>query len=266
VSDTLLDNPVKPPTLGEARLAQMRTQLLAEVERDKAERARRQEARLRPNRRRRLLVIVAAALAVFYAVPAVAQERWWWVSSPNDSMQPTTQVLTVGRWTSRELKIHPEEGGVPSARFDAVGGHWLLQAFINQRGMLCVGVMPDPPKLANDVGGFIACGHPIHGVGPAATAERNRHWVGFGTAIPGKVESAKARFMFGPSAANVREVDLANEDGRVIRVPTMAAPEGLGVPARFWIAVVPMEQLVHTLVPRDEDGKALEHWRLPVAQ
>lgn len=216
--------------------------------------------------RRRLLVVLAAALATMYAVPAVAEERWWWVSSPDESMQPITQVLTVGSWTSKELKIHPEEGGVPSARFDAVGGQWLLQAFINQRGLLCVGVSPDPPRLANEVGAFIACGHPVHGIGPAATPERDRHWVRFDTAIPGKVESAKARFMFGPAAANVRELDLENEDGRVICVSALAAPEGLGVPARFWIAVVPMEQLVHTLVPRDEDGTALERWRLPIAQ
>jgi hypothetical protein len=215
--------------------------------------------------RRRVLVLVVAAAATFYAVPAVAQERWWWVSSPNESMQPTTQVLTVGRWTGRELTIQPEEGAVPSAPFDAVGEHWLLQAFINKRNLLCVGVSPDPPRLANE-GAFIACGHAVHGIGPATTPASRRHWVGFGTAIPGKVDDAKAHLMFGPAAANVQEVDLENEDGRVIRVSTMAAPEGLGVPARFWIAVVPMEQLVHTIVPRDAEGRALEHWRLPIAQ
>jgi hypothetical protein len=30
--------------------------------------------------------------------------------------------------------------------------------------------------------------------------------------------------------------------------------------------VPPIDQLVHTIVPRDEDGEALEHWRLPAAQ
>jgi hypothetical protein len=261
---SIIDKPVQPPRLSQERLDQMRAHLVAEIGRDMRGR---RDGRVRlAFGRRRVLVVVATVLATLYAVPAVAQERWWWVSSPNESMQPTTQVLTVGRWTSQELKIHPEEGRVPSARFDAVGGHWLLLAFINQRKLLCVGVMPDPPELGNDVGGFIACGHGVHGVGPATTPESARHWVGFGTAIPGKVENAKARFMFGPAAANVREVDLANADGRVIRVSTMAAPEGLGVPARFWIAVVPMEQLVHTVVPRDAEGHELERWRLPIAQ
>jgi hypothetical protein len=34
-------------------------------------------------------------------------------------------------------------------------------------------------------------------------------------------------------------------------------PNGLGIRARFWIVVLPVDQLVHTIVPRDEDGKAL---------
>jgi hypothetical protein len=92
------------------------------------------------------------------------------------------------------------------------------------------------------------------------------HWVGFGTAIAGKVQNAETKIHVGPAAENVRSVDLENDDGRVIRVPTIAAPKDLGVPARFWIAVLPVEHLVHTLVPRDNHGKALEHWHLPIAQ
>jgi hypothetical protein len=262
--DTTLDNPVQPPELSDERLTQMRGHLLDEIERETRKRSRRARGWSRAAGRRRMLVALAAVVAAIYSVPAVAEESWWWANSGDSSMQPVTQVLTVGRWTSQDLMIHPEEGAVPSAGFDAAGGHWLLQAFINHQGHLCVGVSPDPPRVANE-DAFIACGHPVHGIS-SATTSADLHWVGFGTAVPGRVEDANARFVFGPAAANVREVDLENEDGRVLRVSTMAAPEGLGVPARFWIAVVPMEQLVHTLVPRDAEGNELEHWRLPIAQ
>jgi hypothetical protein len=266
---TALENPVRVPELGAERLAQMRAHLLGELEAglERDARKRKRHARLRSlvSGRRRMLAIVAVVLAGIYAVPAVAQERWWWVFSPDDSLQPVTQVVNVGRWTERQLRF---EGSVPTTRFAVDGRQWLMQAFVNQRGHLCVGISANPPWPPSEPVGFISCGHPIHGIPPTSPRRKEVevHWVGFGTAIAGKVESARTKIHVGPAAENVRSIDLENDDGRVVRVPTIAAPKELGVPARFWIAVLPIEHLVHTLVPRDEDGKALERWGLPIAQ
>jgi hypothetical protein len=250
----------------------MREHLLDEVglelKRDARKHARRTLARSLVSGRRRMLVIVAVALAAIYTVPAVAQERWWWVTSPDDQLQPMTQVVTVGRWTERQL-LHTEEAdSVLAAPFAADGRTWVLQAFVSKRDILCVGIKADPPWPPSEPVGFVQCGHPVHGIPPPRPRRKEVevHWVGFGTAIAGKVESSTTKIHVGPAAENVRTVDLENNDGRVIRVPTIAAPEGLDRAARFWIAVLPIEQLVHTVVPRDEEGKALEHWRLPIAQ
>jgi hypothetical protein len=49
-------------------------------------------------------------------------------------------------------------------------------------------------------------------------------------------------------------------------VPTSAVPSELPVRVRWWVAAQRLDQLVHTVVPRDQDGKPLEHWRLEIAQ
>jgi hypothetical protein len=260
----ILDNPVQPPTLRDDRLAQMRAYLLGEVERDKAKRERRARLRSRAGNRRLVLVVAVAVLAVLYAVPAVAQERWWWMGASGSEMQPVTQVLTSGEWTTEELRLHPEEGTAPTTGFGAAGQRWTMQTYMSAESGLCIGISPNPPRPANE-GAFMGCGHPVHGI-PLTYTPDELHWVGWGLAIPGKVTPVAPRFMFGPAAPNVRNVDLENNDGRVLRVPTHALPDSLGVSARFWIVVLPLDHLVHTIVPRDENGKALERWRLPIAQ
>jgi hypothetical protein len=264
VTDATLETAAPAPELGEARITQLRKHLLSEIEQEERQRERRRAPRSRLLGRRRVLIIAVILLAAMYAVPAVAEERWWWVSSPEAPMQPVTQVLSVGQWTNRELALEPAGGSVPAVSFSVAAKRWTFHAFVAKEGNLCVGISPDPPQPANE-GAFVGCGHPVHGI-PLTYTPDERHWVGWGTAIPGRVDQATAKFMFGPAAPNVRYVDLENEDGRVLRIPTLPAPDGLGVDARFWIAVPPMEQLVHTIVPRDEDGKALERWRLPIAQ
>jgi hypothetical protein len=263
--ETTLDNPVQPPELTDERLTQMRAHLVDEADRDARKRERRTRRRSRATGRRRLVVVTAAVLAAMYAVPAVAEERWWWVQSPDEPMQPATQVLDVGRWRTEELMIDPTDGPVPTASFARDGDRWIVQAFVNKEGSLCVGISPDPPKPANE-GASIGCGYPVHGI-PLNYTPKEVHWVGFGAFIPGKVTSRAPKFMFGPAAENVRTVDLEDDlKKRVLRVRTIPLPNDLDVPARLWIVVIPVDHLVHTVVPRDGDGKALEHWRLPIAQ
>jgi hypothetical protein len=218
------------------------------------------------------LAIGAVALAVIYSVPAVAQERWWWMSSPNSTLKPVSQVVTVGKWKTADL-LDPRAAG-PAQRATVVYGdvRWIVQAFMSKhRGlnvdMLCLALNPDPPRPANDLGGSGACGFPVHGLMPPGLKAEELHWVGFSASIPGRVESGTPKFMLGPAASNVRTVDLENVvDRRVIRVSTHEIPEEVGVDARFWIVAIPPDQLIHTIVPRDEEGNELERWRLPTAQ
>jgi hypothetical protein len=261
----LLENPVQPPPLGENRLGQLRAHLLDEIERDSAKRERRARLRSCATSRRVVLIVAVVVLAVIYSVPAVAEERWWWMGAQGSSLQPVTQVQTLGEWTTEQLRLQPERGPVPTTGFGAAGQRWTMQAFMSAQSGLCVGISPDPPRPANE-GAFLSCGHPVRGI-PLTHTPSELHWVGWGTAIPGKVTDSAPRLLFGPAAPDVRTVDLENNNnGRVLRVQTHPLPDSLGFRARFWIVVLSAEQLVHTIVPRDEDGKALEHWRLPIAQ
>lgn len=270
--ETTLDNPVQPPELGSQRLAQMRAHLLDEVDRDARKRERRARLRLLATaRRRRTLVVVAAALAVIYSMPAVAQERWWWFS-PDSTLQPVSQVVTVGNWKTEELLDPRAVSPAQTAPIVTGDVRWIVQAFVSRhRGlnkeMFCLVLSRDRPSPDTGLGGGGACGFPVHGLLPLTTPPERLHWVGYTASIPGLVASGTPKIMFGPAAPNVRTVDLENIlDRRVIRVPTHQIPDEVGLDARFWIVVIPPDQLVHTIVPRDENGKALERWRLPTAQ
>jgi hypothetical protein len=72
--------------------------------------------------------------------------------------------------------------------------------------------------------------------------------------------------MYGVANERVRRVDLENNQRQLVSVPTLEAPPDLGVRARSWVVILPVEHLVHTVVARDEDGNALERWRLPWAE
>lgn len=261
--DATLENPGRTPDLSDDEVTQMRTHLLGELERQASARERRPRLRsLATGRSRRVVAVTAAVLAGLFALPALAENRvLWWVQSPDDPTAPVTEVVTVGRWTKQQFMSGES---VPSARFAAGNEYWVLQAFMSKGSGLCVGISPDPPRRANE-GAFNACGQPVRGI-PLTYKADELHWVGYGTIIPGRIDSAPTKIMYGPAAPNVRRVDLENNDGEIVRVATIAAPEELGVRARFWISVLPNEHLVHTIVPRDESGKALEHWRLRIAQ
>jgi hypothetical protein len=273
--ETTLENPVQPPELSEERLAQMRAHLLDELERDVRKRERRARPRLLAMApRRRALVVVAVALAVIYSVPAVAQERWWWMNSPNSSLKPVSQVVTVGEWKTGELRDPRAVGPAQTAPVVAGDERWIVQAFkMKHQGlnwdMLCLAISPDPPRPATDATGrrTLGCGFPVHGLVPPRIEAEELHWVGFNVSIPGTVASGTPKFMFGPAAPSVRTVELENiVDRRVIRVATHPIPDEVGVDARFWMVILPVDQLVHNIVPRDENGETLERWRLPTAQ
>jgi hypothetical protein len=268
-----LEVPVRPPELSGARLAQMRAHLLDEAQRDAQRRGRsRRGWSFASSQRRRALILVAAVLGAIYAVPAVAQQRWSWMLTPNATLKPVSQVVTVGKWQTRELLDPRAAGPAQTAPVFAGDVQWVVQAFVSKhRGlnenMLCLALTADSPRQADDLGGGGACGFPVHGLAPSKVPPERLHWVGFSLSIPGQVEKGAPKFLFGPAAANVRTVELEdNVAGQAIQVETHPIPAEVGVDARFWIVAVPPDKLVHTIVPRDEDGAALEHWHLPSAQ
>jgi hypothetical protein len=255
-----LENPVQAPGLSDERLADMRGHLLVEIDRASRKRG-------SWTGRRRLLVALAAAFAVIYALPAVAEDRvLWWVHGPNDPFQPATHVLTFGRWTDEQLRIYPSRGPVPTSPFTASGARWVLQAFVDKEGDLCVGLSLDVHERG-DSEATLACGQPVYGTPiRSGVVHDEMHWAGFTTSIPGRRDLANVKLMYGVAAGGVRYVDLENNDGEVIRVPTIDQPQGLDADARFWVVELPVDHIVNTLVPRDNHGKALEHWHLAIAQ
>lgn len=257
--DANYENPVQPPFLSDRRLAQIRAHVLSATQ----PRATRRRL-LAP--RRHVLVALVAAGAVIASLPAIAQDNaLWWVHRGNDPFQPNTQVVTLGRWTNAELRIDRKAGSVPTSRFFAASAAWRLQAFVSTDHELCIALAPEAPQPANE-GSSVVCGQPVRGtpqrVAPAAS---DLHWAGFGVSIPGRVGDTSMKIAYGSAAASVRAVDLETNSGTV-RVATTAQPPGLDANARFWIVELPVDQIVTTVVPRDEDGHALEHWRLPVGQ
>jgi hypothetical protein len=239
---------------------------------------------------RRALVLVAAVLVGIYAVTAVAADRRprvvYWLFDRSSETYPLTQVPTVGKWTPTKRAgldfVRTDKGYVPKGSIVPVlhgtvaGQRFEMQVFMRKEGsrkLLNVGFHPGetpPPYHGTNIPAFsfVTGGAPVHGLSDAD--EEQLHWVSSGLSIPGPIESSGGgtgpKYHWGLAAANVRQVDLENDDGRVVRVPTFPGPRDLEVRVRVWIAVLRLDHLVHTIVPRDEEGKALEHWQLPIAQ
>ena len=96
------------------------------------------------------------------------------------------------------------------------------------------------------------------------------HWVSLILAIPQRLEASGGgtgpKWLFGVANPNVSRVELENEnDDTVVSVPTFAVPKDLTVRVRLWVAVLRLDQLVHTVVPRDKNGEPLEHWHQKIA-
>jgi hypothetical protein len=251
----------------------------------------RAEPRGRRRTAARVLVFAALAAAAF-ALSAVAADQphrvVYWLFDRSHETYPRTQVPTLGRWHEEKragLQLHQTDHGLQpdvvtvSVLDGEVAGHrFEIQAFLTRifhpewPPELFVGFNPGgtpPPYHGTDIpavaGGGV--GFPVLGI-PGATG-RELHWAGWSFLVPGPIESGGGtgpKYLFGPAAANVQRVELRGADGSVVSVPTFPGPSSLGVPVRLWVAVLRLDQLVQTIVPRDEDGKELERWHLPTAE
>jgi hypothetical protein len=250
-----------------------------------------------PFRWRRAIVLVAVTLAVIYAVAAVASDRRlgvvYWLFDRSAKTYPVLQEPQLGQWTYAERAsfgyVQTDKGPVPTESPDpqvwsvpviqgeVAGQRFEMEVFFHgQTGSgseLTVGLSPGGPAKAphgTDVPGFgsAAGGSPVHGL--YEPDEGDIHWVGSTLYVPGPIEASGGgtgpKYFYGPAAPNVRRVDLEGDDSLVVRVPTFAGPSDFGLNVRVWVAVLRLDQLVHTIVPRDANGHALEHWHLQEAQ
>jgi hypothetical protein len=251
----------------------------------------------RPRRRtvRRVLVIAALLLATAFAISALAADRphspVYWLFDRSPETYPQLQVPTLGRWHEEKRAgfgpliktdhgLEPRVMTVPVLEGEVAGHRFEMEAFVTdvlnpgRPPDLVVGFNPGGPakpyygtNIPAAAGG--GSGFPVYGL-PRAFPERDLHWVGWSLLVPGPIESAGGgtgpKYLSGPAAANVRSVDLLSADGAVVSVPTFLGPSSLGVPVRLWVAVLRLDHLVQTIVPRDANGKALEHWHLDPAE
>ena len=235
---------------------------------------------------RQAAVLVAVALAVIYVVSAVAagssRGPVYWLFDRSSETYPVLQEPQLGQWTSTlragfELVptlngLQPTVRSIPVLEGEVAGHRFEMEVYLND-GTVWVGLNPggpaspyygtDIPAVAGGGGGF-----PMHGLRQPDTDDL--HWVGWTLYVPGPIEPSGGgtgpKWVYGLAASNVRHVDLEGDHGAVASVPTFGGPSDLGVDVRVWVCVLRLDQLVHTIVPRDASGDALEHWHLPQAE
>jgi hypothetical protein len=244
---------------------------------------RRREA-LRP---RRVLVLVAVMLTVIYTVSAFAADNprggvVYWLLDRSGETYPVKQTPTLGEWVYRERatfdSVQTSKGWVPEVRaVPVIQGavarqRFEMQAFLKE-GDLRVGFSAGGPAehyYGTNVPslGSVGSDFAVHGLRPVG--EEDLHWVSMTLHVPGPINEGGGtgpKWLFGVTNPNVSRVDLENDnDGTVVSVPTFAAPKDLAGRVRLWVAALRLDQLVHTVVPRDKDGEALEHWHQRIAQ
>jgi hypothetical protein len=251
--------------------------------------------REQPVRWRRVALIAAAAVVLLYVVTAVAADNphgvVYWLFDRSPKTFPVRQEPALSKWTLAKRSvfglIQTDKGPVPPAgrpqvqiwsvpviHGELAGQPVEIEVYMGPHNQPAIGLSPGgPPKpaygtnvpqLAGGAGGF-----PIYGLqtdgGPLGL-----HWVGWTLDVPGPIEPTGGgtgpKYLYGLAAPKVRRVDLEGDHGMVVSVPAFPGPATLGVNVRVWVAAVRLDQLVHTIVPRDANGDALEHWHLPEAQ
>jgi hypothetical protein len=257
-----------------------------------------------PLGRRRVLVLVAAALAVIYVVSAVAADRRPFglvhqLVDPSGETYAVEQVPELEGWVRRRRAIDEpvmtEQGTmravkeVPTIRGSIGADLFEMSAFVSDfrstfLGRLRVGFSPGGPAEKCPA---TSCGSdakvPYFGVGGVGRLNvyglgeelglKPLRWVSIAATVGGTLEKTSAgyvgdgpKWFYGVANEKVARVELEDtNDDTVVSVPTFAPPDDFPVRVRFWVAALRLDQLVHTVVPRDKHGEELEHWRLPTA-
>jgi hypothetical protein len=161
-------------------------------------------------RRRRFVLAFAVAVAILVPLAAIASANEWWFLKDGGLPQPTgaaPAVVKTGVWS---------------------GHSWQLVAY-RSGDNLCFSVDPRPEATAADNGaGAAAACAPFAGVAnsPASPTEMSI------TYMSGSSHDFLS-YIAGPVIERATEVAVTFTDGRVLRLPTFAAPTSLGA-VRFY--------------------------------
>lgn len=241
---------------------------------------------------RRVVAFVVIALAVIYAMAALAAGRprvgpVYWLFDRSDEVYPMQQTPALGRWTNRKrgtfdgpspqggalVKVVPVlSGTVAGHRFEMAMGPITHHSY-SVLGFSAGG--PAEPFHGTNVpavggGGFAAVrGLPVPAAFETPDPE-DLHWVSVTLGIPQGFEPSGGgtgpKWIFGIANPRVARVDLVDEVAdTVVSVPTFAGPPDAPFRGRIWVAVLRLDQLVNSVVPRDGEGEELERWELPQA-
>jgi hypothetical protein len=193
-------------------------------------------------RRRGIAVAVAAAaLAALASIPAIAVVRGWWFLG-SGSPRPASPIVTVASGRS---------AGIP----------WKLTAFRSERTGICVALTPKPP--AGAPGGAEGCGFGLLAeISPSSAPKQTPHQIGY-VATSASERLGLSSFVFGPTAPDVRVVQVELSNGRTIRTETLPAPKGLGLTVRFYVAQFRERATVRSVTARDASGTLLERRIVP---
>jgi hypothetical protein len=251
-----------------------------------------------------VLAVIYAVAAVAASSPRVGPAYWLFDRSgemyPVNQVPTVGEWVVRKRGTLGAVQTDEgsvsEVKAVPVLQGSVAGHRFEMSALIDENGR-AVGPMamrspgstvlsfgfsgggPAEPSYGTNVpsvgsGGFGAAA--VHGlpqlVPPWAEPPEadDLHWVSLTLSIPQGFEASGGgtgpKWLFGVANPRVTRVDLENEnDGTVVSVPTFPGPDQSPVRLQLWVAVLRLDQLVHTVVPRDKDGEALEHWHLSTA-
>jgi hypothetical protein len=185
-----------------------------------------------PRSPRLRLAVLAAGAAVVLLLPltAVAVGRQWWFFS--SGLAPPTPV-----------------GDVIAVRS---GGSWVLGAYRTNDGRLCVGFAPSASGTASSA--VLSCGTGVRGL-PNADAT---HELSF-------VESTQdgSELIGGPTADDVARVEIVRAAGPPLVVDAVPAPASLGLPLRFFAAVLDPGDTPRAIRALDATGGTLEERAVP---
>lgn len=242
---------------------------------------------------RRLVAFAAVVLLAILAVSAAASERprrpVYWLFDRSSQTYPVVQTHTVGEWQVRKrarggVFCTPKAGcpvevlSVPVVEGHVAGHSWEMVVYFGERQggrtrLLFVGLNPGgtpAPHYGTNVPALVGgglSGFDVRWMPDGEDAQDHVIW--FATYVAGPIAEGGGtgpKWHYGPAAPNVARVDLENNDGRVVSVPTFPGPPSLKAPTRVWVAALRLDHLVHTLVARDKDGKVVERWELEIAQ
>lgn len=206
--------------------------------------------RHRPRRlrgKRRLILVFAVLMAVLAPLIALSAENDWWFLGDGLLLTPASPPVVVkeGSWDG-----HP----------------WELVAFRSTRGDLCYGVMPPGGSEGSGVSGSLACGS-FHGI--ERPNDKKSTWdvkIGASSA-GGNGGNDLPAHLDGPVIDSASQVEITFPNGRVLRVPTFAAPTSVGR-VRFYATQLPVNaslSSITSLAGLDKDGNVVACWVMAAA-